>query len=202
MACAADAAKMTAPQSANLGSDDCAYRHKLFESLGPYRYTMDPVFGENKERCFATSATVRLGRYGVATCDANELVDLDSEIRLGITRKLSRCPTKQLSERDQKICAITAPPSGCSDLGTEFSRLINPPCTLRERASPLDRLSGVLLPCMTDAQNHVEIPFAHNVNNRMLAKDMHRTCIAPALVSAKRSVSGSLPTAAGAPTRR
>jgi hypothetical protein len=170
-------------RNAGLRNDACSYRHKLTESLGAFKYVMDPVFGENPDRCYASAPTVRLGRFGVATCDASERIDVDSEIRLGIKRKISKCPSNQHSVREEKICAITPPGTGsdCRRLGAEFNRLLNPPCTLRGRSDdPVTRRMSpeFLLPCVVrDTKRSVDLPFANNVSNRLLAKDMHRPCV-------------------------
>ena len=167
-------------RNANLRNDACTYRHKITESLGGFKYVMDPIYGENPERCFVDSSTVRLGRYGVATCDPDERIDIDSAIRLGITRKLSKCPSNQLNERDEKLCSLTQS-KPCQHLGAEYNRLLNPPCTLRGRSTDpiFERNSSVyLLPCVAkEAMRSVELPFANNVSNRLLVKDMHRPCI-------------------------
>lgn len=175
-------------RNASLRNDACSYRHKVAESLGVYKYMMDPIFNENPDRCFPSSSTVRLGKFGTSTCDAAERIDLDSEIRLGLTRKLTKCPSSQLSEREEKLCALTLP-SSCNRLGTEYNRLINPPCTLRGSSKDLisARMSTkFMIPCVVEDQKRsTERPFANNVSNRILAKDMHRPCVATFAYSSK-----------------
>lgn len=163
-----------------LRNDTCAYRHKLSESVAGGNYILDPVYARHEARCYASSPFVRLQRYGVAECDEQELIDIDSELRLGQNRKLSRCPTSQITERDTRLCSLTLPHRGggeCDILEAHHSRLTEPPCTLRGTSTSQDRNKGILLPCTEKLQKNFEVPFATNVHNRILVKDNHRPCV-------------------------
>ena len=151
----------------HLPHDECAYKHRLLESVGPGEYMLDKVYAENCKACFVPSAGVRLGKYGVAVCD--NTIDVDSEL-LGLTRQKSKCPGKQIVQRGKLICSTNVP-NECNELDPESSRLSNPPCTLRCRG--WNRWEHL---CQ-DPQANIETPFAADVSTRLLAKDSHRPCV-------------------------
>lgn len=154
----------------HLAHDTCAYQHRLLESVGASAYMLDTTAKKNCRACFVPSAGVRIQRFGTASCKDNDLVDVSSEL-LGITRKQSRCPSKQISKRNCESGCRAQAVDECNDLDPENSRLSNPPCTLRGRGwNRFEHLCH-------NPQHHVERPFAHNVNNRLLVKDAHRPCV-------------------------
>ena len=153
----------------HLAHDKCAYKHRLLESIGPSEYMLDTTAKKNCRACFVPSAGVRMQRLGAASCKEEDLIDVSSEL-LGITRSSSRCPSKQFIKKDCETCRVHSL-NECNDLDPENCRLSNPPCTLRGRGwNRWEHLCH-------DPQRHVERPFANNVNNRLLVKDMHRPCI-------------------------
>ena len=159
----------------HLAHDACAYKHRLLESVGASEYVMDTTASRHCRPCFVPSAGVRLQKYGGATCASRgDLVDVSSEL-LGITRQQSKCPSKQCVKRGANLCDLKKDaPEGsreCNGLDPENCRLSNPPCTLRGRG--WNRWEN---PCR-NPQLKIERPFAFNVNNRLLVKDMHRPCV-------------------------
>ena len=160
--------------------DPCAYSHKLSESIGACDYVLDPTFAENTQKCYVPSSSIRVQRYGVAPCDDHERVDVDSELRLGLGRKLSKCPAEQQVKTPpgERICSLTLPSRECNGLDPEHSRLSHPACALRSTpVDGFDRWQSVLLPCVADLQSKFEMPFANNVSYRLIAKDTHRACV-------------------------
>lgn len=152
-----------------LNYDPCAYQHDLGESMRVGRYRLDQPF--NQGECFYDDPTVRMQKYGGASCLPDHLVDLDSEM-LGIHRAASKCPDKQYPHNEFK-CNPKLKPS-CpprNEFWTEATRLSNPPCTLR--CTGWNRWDW--LPC--NPQDKALIPFPTNINTDILFKDNHRPCI-------------------------
>jgi hypothetical protein len=153
----------------HLAHDKCAYKHRLYEGAGAAAYVMDTTAKTHCRACFVPSPGVRMQRSGVATCCEKDLIDVSSEL-LGITRTKSRCPSNQITKRNQTTCTADAKDE-CNGLDPENSRLSNPPCTLRGRG-----WNRWEYPCH-NPQHHLEPKFATNINNRLLVKDAHRPCL-------------------------
>jgi hypothetical protein len=155
----------------HLAHDKCAYKHMLLESTGSSAYMLDTTAKTNCRACFVPSPGVRVQRFGAASCKDDDLIDVSSEL-LGITRRNSRCPSKQFVKRNSTTNSTTASAKNeCNNLDPENCRLSNPPCTLRGRG-----WNRWEFPCR-DPQRQLEPKFAFNVNNRLLVKDAHRPCI-------------------------
>ena len=184
----------------NLSYDKGAYTSVLNQSVGPGVYRLgEPSIscgknGENSQ-CYPYPPTVRLQRQGDSISKNNLLIDVDSEL-LGITRKLSEDPNKQFQPQCvDKVCSsgescgqgVAGQCSGMKPgqragdedlrhwqdcyIPAEDTRLSNPSCNLR--GTGWNRFEWLCL----NPQDRVEIPFDHNISNRIVVKDNHRPCI-------------------------
>lgn len=152
-----------------LNYDPCTYRQDLGQSMSIGRYRIDQPF--NKDACFYEDPTVRLQKYGGASCIPEHLVDLDSEM-LGIHRPASKCPDKLFPYNEFKCVPqlkSACPPN--RQFWSEDTRLSNPPCTLR--CTGWNRWNW--LPC--NPQDKALVPFPTNTNTDLLFKDNHRPLI-------------------------
>jgi hypothetical protein len=71
--------------------DDCAYTHRLNESVSPGDYMIRTPKPCNP--CFVVTPGVFVNGWGASLCE-KDLVDVNSEL-LNITRKASDCPSKK-----------------------------------------------------------------------------------------------------------
>ena len=97
--------------------DDCAYKHRLYESTSPLLYNINPIAYEscNKCRMGYPGFIGSLGGHGFGI--GPDRVDVDSDIR-GQTRILSRCPTHRYNPYSYGTCnqcekCNTGLPCGC-----------------------------------------------------------------------------------------
>jgi hypothetical protein len=150
--------------------DDCAYTHKLSESVSGNQYMINPLFANHCDACYVPSSTVRLQKRGPRTReDDGEIVDVNSEL-LGLTRKSSQCPSQKYIPGASNHRPKTHALRECNALDPEPSRLSNPPCTLKGKA--INRWQYLC----HNPQDKIETPFPTDVSTRMLAKDNHRPC--------------------------
>ena len=146
--------------------DNGAYSHRLTETIGPGEYVLDR--NAPCDPCFNAAPSVNIQRHGATLCDTH-LIDVDSEL-IGITRKASKCPSKKYLPSNKPFCS-TVPLRECNQLTHEPTRMSNPSCTLR--CTGINRW----VPLCHNPQEQVEIPFSWNVNNRIVVKDNHRSCV-------------------------
>ena len=162
-------------------NDTGAYEQHLSESVGPGLYKLNEP-AVSCEPCYPWAPTVRLQRQGNSIDTSKNLIDIDSEL-LNITRKDSKCPSKQyLPKCEGGACDQLKTQKGfCKDtcntnfkdcfFHQESTRLSNPACTLR--GTGFNRWQWMC----KDPQNDVFAPFDTNVSTRLLARDNHRPCI-------------------------
>lgn len=160
-----------------LNYDTCSYQHTLAESVGPGEYMLtEPP--NVKEPCFAESPQIRLQRQGVSVAQNMPLIDVDSEL-MNLTRAASNCPSRKYvpngnqcneSHKLQEAKNNLTHGNDCF-FQVEDTRLSNPACNLR--GTGWNRWEWLCL----DPQDRVLMPFDHNINNRLVAKDNHRPCI-------------------------
>jgi hypothetical protein len=153
-----------------LHNDYDTYGHDIRQSIGPGNYMVDRP-RPDCQRCFVSDPTVRLGAPSLSMCDNKKLVDLDSEL-MGITRKASKCPTKQYLPGKKDYCHLREL-KDCKTVASEDTRLSNPPCTLRGGENGFNRWEWL---CM-DPQRAALKPFRSGISNRIVVKDNHRPCI-------------------------
>lgn len=155
--------------------DECAYQHKLRETVGPADYILNmPKL--DCDACFSPDPSVRLSSMpriskGVSECQDVSWIDVDSTMK-NINRKASQCPSnKHFPGNDQcslgavKDCAIA------KNLPQEDTRLSNPPCTLR--CSGWNRWEWLC----RNPQEKALVAFDYNINNRLIVKDNHHPCV-------------------------
>ena len=146
--------------------DSCAYKHQLYESIGPGEHVLDR--NNFCDPCFVAAPSINLQRNGAATCAAH-LIDVDSEL-LGITRPASRCPSKKYLPSDKPFCTAT-PLRECNNLRSEETRLSNPSCTLR--STGWNRFEDL---CVSE-QDRCIPEFDYGTSTRTVIKDNHHCCI-------------------------
>ncbi len=172
--------------------DICSYEQQLSETTGPGHYQLETppnICGP----CHPTDVRIRLQTNSVAINKNNHIIDVNSEL-LGITRNNSQCaerkylPTCENSllcgastggkhngcQESAKLCIDptkeTLPFDNCF-IGTEDTRLSNPPCNLR--GTGWNRWEWLC----KNPQANLEEPFDFNINTKILAKNNHRACI-------------------------
>lgn len=149
--------------------DDCAYVHKLNESVSPGDYMLDRPYCDP---CFVVSPGVNVGGFGASLCE-KELIDVNSEL-LNITRKASDCPSKKYLPSDATMCKATHYRE-CAFLTPEDTLISNPKCTGKE--TTVNRWEWLC----RQPQDKAIVPFPWFVANRTIVKDAHRPCISKPL---------------------
>ena len=125
------------------------------ESINPGKYQLNtPV---NKGECYLQQPTIRLQKRGVSVSKHYPLIDIDSEL-IGLNTNNKNHELKHFDD-----CYIAK----------EYTRLSNPPCTLRGVENGFNRWEWLC----KNPQKNIFREFPHNVNNRLLVKDNHRPCI-------------------------
>jgi hypothetical protein len=160
-----------------LNYDTCSYQHSLAESVGPGEYMLTEPPNVTSP-CFAESPQIRLQRQGVSVTRDMPLIDVDSEL-LNLTRSASNCPNKQYIPNGEQCDESKRLEEAKNNLvhgddcyfTVEDTRLSNPACNLR--GTGWNRWEWLCL----NPQERVLMPFDHNINNRLVAKDNHRPCI-------------------------
>lgn len=158
-----------------LNYDTGTYKQDLNQSIGPGVYALKkpPV----KNQCRIHNDAIKI--QSCSGYNHDKIIDIDSEL-LGLNRRCSRNPSKQYQPSSiNLVCKgietkhINQHIRLVDDCVTqsEDTRLSNPPCTMREtEINRFDWLS-------TNPQDQIEIPFTHNISNRILVKDNHRPII-------------------------
>jgi hypothetical protein len=154
--------------------DDCAYLHRVAETVGPGEYmTQTPRICNE---CSHYTAGVFLDRQAgsIRRGDETQLTDINSEL-LGITRPSSECPTKKyLGPSETNVPSKQPILRECShpnDLSPEPTLISNPKCTNKE--TTINRWEWLC----KDPQSDALARFDHNISNRIIVKDNHRPCI-------------------------
>ena len=160
-----------------LNYDTCSYQHSLAESVGPGEYMLTEPPNVTSP-CFAESPQIRLQRQGVSVTRDMPLIDVDSEL-MNLTRSASNCPSKKYIPNGEQCDESRKLEEAKKNLvhgdncyfTVEDTRLSNPACNLR--GTGWNRWEWLCL----NPQERVLMPFDHNINNRLVAKDNHRPCI-------------------------
>ena len=184
--------------------DTSTYKKNLNQSVGPgYYHLNQPTVSCNP--CYPANSSFNLQRSGVSVNKKMFMIDQDSEL-MGLFRKKSNNPDKLYKPcGDIKLCRngegnSNGVASNCSheiklskrdrlenkDLihwpdcmsPPEDTRLSNLNCNLKEIG--FNRFDWLC----NNPQDKVEIPFAHNISNRIIVKDNHRPII-PNLISSE-----------------
>lgn len=159
-----------------LDYDACTYRTNLTQSIGPGEYALAAYAAPNCGTCFSGDPWRQGGGGATARCSGGgggrTLVDVDSEL-IGITRQATNCPGGLFQATAPPFCPTLLQYRDCpaSTVGTEDTRLSNPPSTLRETG--WNRWEWLC----RDPQERVEVPFDYLINSQLIAKDAHRPCV-------------------------
>ena len=170
-----------------LNYDTETYKHDINQSVKLGNYYINPPQISCKP-CYPEAAEVRLQRSGASIQGDMFLIDIDSELS-GLFRKNSNNPNKKyIPCVNNSPASLTSNHSNILKVGevsndeklthfqdcgiqTEDTRLNNPPCTLR--STGLNRWEWLC----HNPQDQIEIPFATNINYRLIVKDNHRPII-------------------------
>lgn len=147
--------------------DNCAYTHKLNESVGAGDYLLNTPRPCNP--CFVVSPGVFVDRFGASLCE-KELIDVNSEL-LNITRKASECPSQKYLPKAEPFCNPTHYKE-CEFLTREDTLISNPKCTGKE--TTVNRWEWLC----RNPQDYAIRPFEWFTPNRIVVKDSHRPCVA------------------------
>jgi len=137
-------------------------------SNGPGLYMLDTPYPAGCNPCYEADPYIRLQQRGIRSdtnpTNGQSLVDVESNL-FNIDRQWTKCEGAPFFQEDAS--KLGSAPATC-DRVVEDCRLENPPSTLR--GTGWNRWE--YLP--QNPQDKVEIPFAWNINYRMVAKDNHR----------------------------
>ena len=97
-----------------LSYDNCTYENKVADSTSPLSYQIARYKYENCSRC----------SYDGKQWAPFDLVDFESELR-GITRPMSRCPSKKYAPTAQKS-AVIYPANLCPVVTNNIKRMTTP----------------------------------------------------------------------------
>ena len=143
---------------------------------GPGRYQLDAP----PQYCNATYApepTVRLQKWGASQNSQYAKTDVESDL-FNINRPTTKNVNGQYNPATDKVNKATAVPAKEESFPNTFSRLVDPPCTLR--SSGWNRWEWLC----DNPQEGVMIPFDWNVTSRLQQKDQFRPCIPKPIDSA------------------
>lgn len=174
----------------NLIYDTGAYCADLRQSTAPLQYTLDPINANNCTACRPADVGW-IAKQGVSVTHEIPLIDVESDLKL-LNYRATRDPMKKYRPCCPycKKCFEGYPcgggvVAGCCDcqakmyhfpecaIGTDYSRITNPPCTLR--GTGVNRFQPLCL----DPQdlNRWLYPGEVGINNRMVVKDNFVPCI-------------------------
>lgn len=157
----------------SLSYDDCYVQDRDNKSVGPGLYMLNtPHNGSCGLSCLPSNPHIQAQKKHLRPGQFHELynaVDIDSEL-IGLTRRAARKCTEETWENKSLPQTLTA-----CDFRIDETRLSNPPSTLR--GIEINRFEWQC----RNPQDNAEIPFDHNVNNRIIVKDNHRP-ILPILI--------------------
>lgn len=143
---------------------------------GPGRYQLDAP----PQYCNATYApepTVRLQKWGAAQNSQYAKTDVESDL-FNINRPTTKNISGQYNPATDKINKAAVVPVKEESFPNTFSRLADPPCTLR--GSGWNRWEYLC----DNPQESVMVPFDWNVTSRLQQKDQFRPCIPKPIDSA------------------
>jgi len=175
----------------HLKYDTDAYAVDLQQSTAPLVWNLDPNFANSCKPCFANDVGY-LGRQGVSINTDNSLIDIDSNLKL-LNYRNSRNPAMKyhptcenpqmgggypggggiapnLCQQNNNCQGDKYDYSDCNGLQTDYTRLVNPACTLR--GTGVNRFQPMCLNFQDE--NRWLMPAEVGINYRMVVKDNHR----------------------------
>ena len=174
----------------NLIYDQGAYCVDLKQSTAPLLHTLDPIFANSCTACRPGDIGY-IGKQGVSLTMGTPLIDVESDLKL-LNYRNSRDPAKKYIPCCPycKKCYEGYPcgggvVAGCVDcqakmyhlpecsIGTDYSRVTNPPCTLK--GTGVNRFQPLCL----DPQdpNRWLHPGEIGINYRLVVKDNNVPCV-------------------------
>ena len=160
--------------------DGCKTTDDLRVSTGPGRYALDEP-PQYCNACFAPEPTTRVQRWGASLNSQYIKTDVESDL-LNLNRPTTKTICDQYNPMTNTVNAAAPVKTKDCEFPQTFSRLVDPPCTLR--SSGWNRWEWL---CQ-NPQEGVMVPFDNLVTTRLAAKDSFRPCIPKPM-----SVAGALP---------
>lgn len=151
-------------------NDNCYLNKHNQQSKGPGEYMLSGM-NPNCEPCFPLDPQVGMGFGGVAMCERDKRVDLESDL-MNITRPYSECPEAKYAPKGP-YCELQ-PMKECNFLQAENTRLSMDTCFFN-REIGINRWEWM---CQNEQDRAIEpFPQTGTVNTRMIVRDNHRPCI-------------------------
>jgi hypothetical protein len=149
--------------------DGCKTSDDLRVTTGPGRYQLDapPQFCN---AAFVPEPTTRIQKWGAAQNADFAKTDVESDL-FNINRPTTKTVCNQYDPAKDKINKGSATNAKEQSFPQTFSRLVDPPCTLR--SSGWNRWEWLC----DNPQEGVMMPFDNYVTTRLAAKDQYRPCI-------------------------
>jgi len=170
----------------DLGTKNQAWNRRLYDSCkttddlrvqtGPGRYQLDAP-PKYCNATFAPEPTTRQQKWGAGQNSQYTKTDVESDLR-NINRPNSKAVCGQYNPTTDKINAAPIVPVKEESFPNTFSRLVDPPCTLR--GSGWNRWEWLC----ENPQEGVMMPFDNLVTTRLQQKDQFRPCIPKPIDSA------------------
>jgi hypothetical protein len=149
--------------------DGCKTSDDLRVTTGPGRYQLDAP-PQYCDACYAPEPTTRMQKWGASLNSAYIKTDVESDL-FNINRPTTKTVCNQYDPTTNKVNATAPVKTKDCEFPQTFSRLVDPPCTLR--SSGWNRWEWL---CQ-NPQEGVMIPFDNNVTTRLAFKDSYRPCI-------------------------
>jgi len=149
--------------------DGCKTNDDLRVQTGPGRYQLDAP-PQYCNAAYAPEPTTRLQKWGASQNNGFTKTDVESDL-FNINRPGIRVVCNQYDPQNDKINAAALKPVKEESFPQTFSRLVDPPCTLR--SSGWNRWEWLC----ENPQEGAMMPFDNLVTTRLQQKDQFRPCI-------------------------
>ena len=162
--------------------DGCKTSDDLRVTTGPGRYQLDAP-PQYCNACYAPEPTTRMQKWGASLNSGFVKTDVESDL-FNIGRPTTKTVCNQYDPTTNKVNASAPTQTKDCEFPQTFSRLVDPPCTLR--SSGWNRWEWL---CQ-NPQEGVMIPFDNNVTTRLAFKDSYRPCIPKPMKSSAMPAAG------------
>jgi hypothetical protein len=156
--------------------DGCKTTDDLRVTTGPGRYQLDAP-PQYCNASYAPEPTTRIQKWGAAQNGGYMKTDVESDL-FNINRPTTKNVCGNYDPQNDEINQSSVVPVKEESFPNTFSRLVDPPCTLR--ASGINRWEWLC----ENPQEGVMIPFDWNITTRLQQKDQFRPCIPKPIDSA------------------
>ena len=149
--------------------DGCKTSDDLRVTTGPGRYQLDEP---NKycDACFVTEPTMRQQKWGAPLNAQFTKTDVESDL-FNINRPTTKTACNSYDPVKNSVNAAPKQPVKECSFPQTFTRLVDPPCTLR--SSGWNRWEWLC----DNPQESVMVPFDNQITTRLQQKDQFRPCI-------------------------